>query len=52
LENASATKLLSTADRYLYESKKLGRNRTTAAPAVLAAAATSDITPKASDEIH
>jgi two-component system cell cycle response regulator len=41
LENASATKLLSTADRNLYESKRLGRNRTTAEPAVRVAAPTS-----------
>jgi two-component system cell cycle response regulator len=52
LENASATKLLSTADRYLYESKKLGRNRTTAGPAVRVVAATHDVIRKASDEIH
>jgi two-component system cell cycle response regulator len=41
LESASATKLLSTADRNLYESKRLGRNRTTAEPAVRVAAPTS-----------
>jgi two-component system, cell cycle response regulator len=52
LENASATKLLSTADHYLYESKKMGRNRTTAGPAVRAVAATQDVTRQASDEIH
>jgi two-component system, cell cycle response regulator len=52
LENASATKLLSTADHYLYESKKRGRNRTTAGPAVRVVAATQDVTRKASDEIH
>jgi diguanylate cyclase (GGDEF)-like protein len=52
LENASATKLLSTADRYLYESKKLGRNRTTAGPTARMVAATQDVTRKATDEIH
>lgn len=51
-ENASATKLLSTADRYLYESKNLGRNRVTAGPAVRMVAATPDVTRKARDEIH
>jgi two-component system cell cycle response regulator len=52
LENASATKLLSTADRYLYESKKLGRNRTTSGPAVRVMAAAQDVTRKVADEIH
>jgi two-component system cell cycle response regulator len=52
LANASATKLLSTADRYLYESKKLGRNRTTAGPAVQTVAPIEDVTRKAADEIH
>jgi two-component system, cell cycle response regulator len=51
-ENASATKLLSTADRYLYESKNLGRNRATAGPAVRMVAPTPNVTRKASDEIH
>jgi two-component system, cell cycle response regulator len=52
LENASATKLLSTADRYLYESKRLGRNRATAGPTVPTTAPTPDITANVSDEIH
>jgi two-component system cell cycle response regulator len=52
LENASATKLLSTADRYLYESKKLGRNRTTSGPAVQTVAPMQDVTRKAADEVH
>jgi two-component system, cell cycle response regulator len=52
LESTSASQLLATADRYLYESKKLGRDRATAAPATRMATPTPDVTRKANDEIH
>jgi len=51
LKTASATQLLSTADRYLYESKRLGRDRVTAAPAAHVVSPT-PATRKANNEVH
>jgi diguanylate cyclase (GGDEF)-like protein len=51
LKTASTTQLLSTADRYLYESKRLGRDRVTAAPAARVVSPT-PVTRKANNEVH
>jgi two-component system cell cycle response regulator len=52
LEKVSASELLATADRCLYASKRLGRDRATAASSARVGPITSDAIPSATDEIH